>query len=196
MIVILNVTLDASWWLIFHFTSSKMQLSLGDQRLWASSCWFLALKWSPNSALICVFKKYHIYTYKQLFLFSVSSWRRAIILRDDDMYTWSYLLNVRTSTYQFEVQPKETSRKTHHENNICRQILQRYLTDPNSSTYPLAVPPRSWVAQLGEWIWRDPSSFGKCVTFVKTCFLCVLLMYYIFQFLSILFASVYVIGFS
>ena len=33
-----------------------------------------------------------------MFLFSVSSWRRAIILRDDDMYTWSYLLNVRTST--------------------------------------------------------------------------------------------------
>ena len=50
----------------------------------------------------------------------------------------------------------------------------------------------NWGSEYGE----ISNSFGKCVTFVKTCFLCVLLMYYIFQFLSILFASVYVIGFS
>ena len=62
VIVILNVTLDASWWLIFHFTSSKMQLLLGDQRLWASSCW--TLHWNePQTAHVCVFKKYHNFTY-------------------------------------------------------------------------------------------------------------------------------------
>lgn len=182
MIVILNVTLDASWWLIFHFTSSKMQLSLGDQRLWASSCWFLALKWSPNSALICVFKKYHIYTYKQLFLFSVSSWRRAIILRDDDMYTWSYLLNVRTSTYQFEVQPKETSRKTHHENNICR--AGRFFKDTSRIPtvqrihllFHLEVGWPSW----GEWIWRDPLQFWQMCDICEDMFsVCIIDVYFV-----------------
>ena len=60
-----------------------MQLLFEDQRLWASSCWFLALKWAPNSALICVKNIIFIHRldYKQVFLFSVSSWRRAIILR-------------------------------------------------------------------------------------------------------------------
>ena len=128
----------------------------------------LALQWAPNSALICVFKKYHIYTYKQLFLFSVSSWRRAIILRDDDMYTihtWSYLLNVRTSTYRFwgSTKRNKSENSSWKPHLPCRQILQRYLTDPNSSTYPLAVPPRSWLAQIGGVnMERSPQFWQMC----------------------------------